>query len=253
MIRRMMTSAVFAGVTAGCVAAALHFTFVQQKILLAETYENGSAIHFAGVPSVVAQDHAAQDGDADHAHGPVAAESGAGAHDHPAGAEPGVLARNGLTLLFMALLYAGYGMILVAGFATAQHFGRRVTAREGLLWGIAGFATVQLVPAMGLPPELPGIEAADLAARQIWWAGTAVCTAGALALLGYGRTVYAAVAAVGLLTLPFLIGAPELDGFAGVVPPEVAAAFAARVLGVGLVAWALLGWLSAHLWNSSAG
>jgi hypothetical protein len=32
-------------------------------------------------------------------------------------------------------------------------------------------------PAIGLPPELPGIEAAALQSRQLWWVATAVATA----------------------------------------------------------------------------
>ncbi|MEI2612914.1 MAG: CbtA family protein [Candidatus Promineifilaceae bacterium] len=34
----------------------------------------------------------------------------------------------------------------------------------------------QLAPAFGLPPELPGMAAADLGARQVWWCGTALAT-----------------------------------------------------------------------------
>jgi cobalt transporter subunit CbtA len=174
------------------------------------------------------------------------------AHDHAPPGERSVLTRDGLTVLFMALVYVGYGLLLVAGFALADRFGHRVTARDGLLWGIAGFAAFQLMPAMGLSPELPGTIAADLTARQVWWLGTAVSTAVALGLIGYGRGWAAYGLAVVLLALPHLIGAPELEGFSGVAPPEVAAAFAARALGVGLVAWAVLGWLSARLWDGKA-
>jgi cobalt transporter subunit CbtA len=108
---------------------------------------------------------------------------------------------------------------------------------------------VQLAPAMGLEPELPGTVSAPLFDRQIWWAGTVLCSGAALAMIGYGRTLlWVAVAAV-LLAVPHIIGAPELETFSGVAPPEVAASFAARSLGLGLATWALMGWLAGWFWD----
>lgn len=254
MIQRMLASAMFAGVAAGLLAAVLHFTCVQSYILLGEEYESGARTHFAGETAPEAgHDHAAVadsdgTGTATEAHG----HGTAAGHDQAASGERSVLTRNGLTVLFMALVYVGYGLMLVAGFALADRFGHPVTARDGLLWGIAGFAAFQLMPAMGLSPELPGTMAADRTARQLWWLGTAVCTAGALGLIGYGRGWTAYAPAIVLLALPHVIGAPEVEGFSGVAPPEVAAAFAVRALGVGLVAWAVLGWLTARFWDGKA-
>lgn len=254
MIQRMLASAMFAGVAAGLIAAVLHFSFVQGYILLGEQYESGAATHFAPAAGAEAgHDHAATETTAAPGeHDPAATGTDGHAHSHAAPGERSALARNGLTVLFMALIYVGYGLMLVAGFALADRFGHRVTAREGILWGIAGFAAFQLMPAMGLSPELPGTMAADLSARQAWWLGTAICTAAALALIGFGRGWAAYAPAILLLALPHLIGAPTPDGFSGVAPPEVAAAFATRALGVGLVAWAVLGWLSARLWDGKA-
>jgi cobalt transporter subunit CbtA len=111
-----------------------------------------------------------------------------------------------------------------------------------IVWGIAGFAAFQLAPAMGLAPELPGTLAADLGARQVWWWGTVASTAIGLGLLGYGRGLVTTAIAVVLLVAPHVIGAPELEGFSGVAPPEVAAAFGSaswrRPCG-----WALMGWV----------
>jgi cobalt transporter subunit CbtA len=232
----MLTSAMFAGVVAGLLAALLHFAFVQKYILLGETYETGAATHFAGAPHP--DDHAAEAG---HDHS---------THDH--GEAPSTYTRNAWTVVFSALVYIAYALILVAGFGLARVFGHTITAREGLLWGIAGFAAFQLAPAMGLPPELPGTPAADLAARQVWWWATVAATGGALALLAYGRTALAAVIAVLLLAAPHVIGAPLPDGFSGTAPPEVAGTFAARVLGVGLAVWAMLGWVAGFVWAREA-
>lgn len=248
MFQRMLTSALFAGVAAGLLAAALHFVFVQNYILLGEAFESGERVHFSGsaVPQGAHSHDAAGEplaaaGD-DHAH----------AHAHPAPGDAGAIRRNGLTVLFTTLIYSGYGLLLVAGFALADRFGYRIGAREGLLWGIAGFAAFQLMPAMGLAPELPGTLAAEFQARQIWWLGTVLCTGAGLGLIGYGTGLPSYGLAGLLLALPHIIGAPQIEGFAGLAPPEVAAAFSARVLGVGLIAWAALGLFAGRLWNGKA-
>ena len=59
--------------------------------------------------------------------------------------------------------------------------------REGLLWGLGGFAVFMLAPSLGLPPELPGMPAAELGPRQVWWLLTAAATAAGLALLAFRR------------------------------------------------------------------
>jgi cobalt transporter subunit CbtA len=242
MIQRMLTSALVAGCAAWLLAAVLHFAFVQKYILLGEDYETGAAVHFGGVAPAT-DDHATEE-----AHTHDAADEG---HSHDdAGAS--TTTRNLWTTVFFGLVYVAYAMILVAGFGLARVYGKVITAREGLLWGIAGFAAFQLVPAMGLAPELPGTMAADLGARQVWWWGTAAATAVGLGLLGYGRGLVTTLVAVALLAAPHIMGAPELDGFSGVAPPEVAAAFSARVLGVGLAVWALMGWVAGHVWAGGA-
>jgi predicted cobalt transporter CbtA len=50
-----------------------------------------------------------------------------------------------------------------------------------------------------------------------------------------------------LIALPHVIGAPVLDEFYGVAPPELSATFATRVIGVAFFSWALLGALVARL------
>ncbi|MEZ5886941.1 MAG: CbtA family protein [Paracoccaceae bacterium] len=256
MIQRMLAGALFAGCAAGLLAALLHFAFVQNVLLLAEEYESGTLVHFQGAQGGDghSHDHAATGetaAEADQPSGAGAAETG---HDHAAtdgeGASP--VKRNALTVMFFMLTYTGYAMVLVAGLALAAQMGITVGAAEGVLWGIAGFVTFQFAPAMGLAPELPGTVAADLGERQVWWWSTVVCTGAGLALLAYGRTLLTALAAGALLAAPHVIGAPELDQFFGTAPPELAAKFAARVLGAALVTWAVMGWIAAKLWSGKA-
>jgi cobalt transporter subunit CbtA len=243
MIQRMLTSALFAGCAAGLFAALLHFAFVQEYILLGEQYETGTLVHFGGAGDAPApQGHEGHEG---HSTGATGSD--------PQELSEGGLSRNGLTVLFWVVTYVGFGLLLVAGFALAEHFGHQVAARDGILWGLAGFAALQLAPALGLAPELPGTIAADLTAREIWWFATVLATGTGLALLAYGRGLAPALLAGALLAAPHVIGAPQLDTYWGVAPPEVAAAFAARVLAVGLAGWVALGGLAARLWCRKPG
>lgn len=256
MFQRMLTSALFAGVAAGLIAALLHFAFVQRLILLGEQYETGEITHFtagsSGADALVApHSHDVADNGQIVA-GQDAAEQDTQSHDahsHGAGEEASTLKRNSLTVLFMVLIYTSYGMLLTAGFGLMASLGYQIGPKEGVLWGVAGYIAFQLAPAMGLAPELPGTIGADLGARQIWWWSTVACTATALGLLAYGRQVWTFVLAGGLLALPHVIGAPQPEAFFGVAPPELAAAFSARVLGVALIVWACLGALAGHFWS----
>lgn len=220
MFSKIVTSALFAGFCAGLIAALLQLVFVQPVLLHAELYEGGDLVHF-GAEAV-------------------------SAHPDLPGLDP---VRDGLSLLFSALIYVGYALILVAAMGIASDRGITINARTGLIWGIAGFVAFHFAPALSLPPEVPGVAAADVAERQVWWWSTVAATAIALALIAFGRNWVLWVLAAVLLLAPHLIGAPHPDAFSGPVPPELAALFAARALGVGFAAWALLGLLAGYFWQ----
>jgi cobalt transporter subunit CbtA len=232
MFRRIFAAALGAGIGVGVLIAALQHVALVPMILEAEKYEKGTVAPH-------------------HKHGAISTQSGmavasllvteAKAHDHEADA-PMVAEdspwRPVFTWMATTLTSVGFALLLVGAYAVS---GRAVDAREGLLWGIAGFAAFALAPAFGLPPELPGSVAADLVARQAWWIGTAVATAAAIGLMLFARASWAIPAGVALLVAPHVIGAPHPPAGAGLVPPELAAAFAARSLGINAAFWALLG------------
>ncbi len=223
MFSRFVTSALFAGAVAGLIAGLLQLAFVQPVLLHAELYESGELVHFGA--------------DAVSAH-PVL---------------PGFDAvRDGLSLIFTMLTYTGYALILLALMSLAEDRGARIDARTGMIWGIAGFVMFHLAPAFTLAPEVPGVAAADVGARQVWWFATVAAAGVALWLIAFARSWPFWVVAVVLLTAPHLIGAPEPDSFSGTVPPEIAALFAARALGVGLAAWVLLGSFAGFFWQREA-
>ena len=239
MLSRLLTSALIAGAAAGLIAALLQLVFVQPVLLHAELYEGGDLTHFAA------------EGGHDHDHDHATDAEAAPADDHAAPPDTGGidLQRDGLSVLFSIVVYVGYGLLLVGAIASAENRGHRVTTREGLLWGLAGFIAVQLAPAFGLAPELPGMAAADITQRAIWWLATVALSAGALWLIAFGKNWGMWAAAIVMAALPHIIGAPHPHELTGPTPPELAAQFAGRALGVGLVAWALLGLFTASLWT----
>lgn len=260
MINRMLSSALFAGFAVGLLAALLQYAFVEKLILRAEQYESGELVHFQNVAAMARQDAAmaaaADTATTDSTGAATMAEtigSDADGHDNHAPTEASSLLRQGLSVLFAALIYTGYALVLAAGYGVSWMFGQVVTVQKGLLWGLAGFAAFQLAPAMGLEPELPGATAASLDARQLWWVGTAIATAAGLGLLAFGRGGVPWIAGLALLAMPHVIGAPELASYSGTAPPELAASFAARSLGVGLVTWVALGGVLAWFTGESRG
>ena len=232
MTKHLLVSGLLAGFVVALLATLLQFAFLERNILLAERYEAGELQHFGGA----GLDHEATEPAAD---------------DHTTAPAP-FWQRQAKTLLTMSITYCGYGLVLVAGIALARHCGKTVGRAEALLWGLAGFAAFSLAPAMGLEPALPGVEGADLAFRQVWWLFCAGATMAGLALLAYGNGLVPRLAAVVLLFIPHIIGAPHPAEFSGIVPPELASQHAARSLGAGLVAWVTLGGLAHWLWSRPA-
>lgn len=141
-------------------------------------------------------------------------------------------------IAFALLLTAGYGLR-----------GGDVDWRTGLFWGLAGFATFALAPSLGLPPEVPGTEAAPLLSRQIWWVATALATGGALGLLFLQRRAVGVVAAVVLLILPHLYGAPQPAEYRSAAPAALAHEFVTASIVTSLLFWLALGSMTGHFYR----
>lgn len=227
MSQKLLTSAVFAGVAAGLIAALLQFWLVIPSLLEAELYETGERLHFSAV----------------------------GSPQSPRGAPPlgDDWQRHFMSIGFNLVTYVGFAFLLLAAMVYAEWKGlSQISARTGLIWGIAGFFIVQMAPAVGLPPGLPGTIGPDVGARQAWWLGTIASTGIGLWLIAFMPGVSALVGLV-FVAVPHLIGAPQLDTYWGVAPPELAAQFAARSLGVAAAGWAALGGFAGWLWSRSEG
>src|SRR5438552_2422253 len=180
MLRRILLTGLIAGTAAGLFAAGLQHLRLIPLIAAAEVYE-------------VAGAHA------EHQHSQPGAAAG---EWEPA---PG-LERTGYTVLADVLAGIGFALLLAGGVALAQARGYPIDARRGLIWGAAGFLVFALAPAIGLPPELPGMQAAGLAARQEWWLSTAAATALGLGLLVFAPQAVLRVIGAAILILPHLVG-----------------------------------------------
>jgi len=233
MLRKILTAAIFAGVISG-----LGITLVQEftttpLILRAEVYENTAwsrePTRFRPASLVLA--HAGE------THDPATASDW-----HPAGRLDRLLA----TLLSNIVTAVGFGLILVACYSL---YGRKVNGRQGVIWGMAGFTIITLAPALGLPPELPGTIAADLSDRQIWWFAAVGSTATGLWLMVFRPGWMFSLLGIAALALPHLVGAPHPESIGGAVPPELASHFVAASLVTSAIFWAMLGWLSATLYD----
>jgi len=117
------------------------------------------------------------------------------------------------------------------------------------MWGLAGFAVFTVAPGLGLPPELPGVPAAPLLPRQIWWIVTALATAAGLGLIVFRRSVPASIAGLALIVLPQLVGAPELEHVETNVPGSLTHQFVVAVTLTSLVFWSTLGSLTGFVFG----
>jgi cobalt transporter subunit CbtA len=248
MIIRVLLAALAAGLVAGIMMSPLQYTKVIPIILHAEQFEGGHS-HEHGAASAKV-DHVHSDGSAHTAdHQPVLATDAekAGAHQHDAPAEVAVAETSEEPLFFgrfwntiLANMVTGAGFaLLMAGVSMAA--GVNVTLSTGLVWGALGWLCVQLLPSLGLPPELPGFPYADLNERQVWW----VATVG-LSIVGFWLlllTKSKATKSLGAIALiaPHVYGAPQPQDISGIVPAYLASQYAVAALATTLFFWLVLG------------
>ncbi|TCL76070.1 CbtA family protein [Rhizobium sp. BK251] len=237
LFRSIVFTSVLAGLIVGVAVSAVQFVGTSQLILKAEVFEKAGE---ATAPDAVAP--------AGHSHDAAAPatddHSAMAAHEHEEGGwEPADgLERNAFTVAANILTAIGYSLVLTGLIAFRS---KPVTWREGLLWGLAGFACVMIAPMLGLPPELPGTPAAPLGERQVWWIGTAVATAAGIALIAFQRKPWAAALAIVLIAAPHLIGAPAApEGEQALAPEALEHQFVIAAVLTSLLFWALLGSLS---------
>jgi cobalt transporter subunit CbtA len=210
VLRRLVFAALCAGLLSGVFATVAHQIVTVPLILQAETYERPSERAMAAA----------------HEHNSSAWEPENGAE------------RTAYTLLADILTGVGFALLVGAGLTLR---GGEVGWRQGLLWGLAGFATFVIAPSLGLPPQLPGTEAAPLFDRQLWWLGTAVATSCALALIAFATRARWTILAALLVVLPHLYGAPEPPEDIAAAPAALSHHFIVAATMVNFLFWLILG------------
>jgi cobalt transporter subunit CbtA len=250
VFRSIVFTAAAAGLVVGIATTGLQHLGTLPLIQKAEVFERQAAQ--SDSQKTEAQKPESSGAQARHSHGAadghaaLGHDHGAGGHDHAAAAwEPADgFERNAYTALFNVVEWIGFGLLLAGALVLA---GRPTGWREGVFWGLGGFVAFSLAPGLGLPPELPGMPAAALEARQIWWIGTAAATAAGLALLALNRSVVGAVIGLLLIAAPHLVGAPRLMVVESSISDAMAHRFVVTVFLTTLVSWVLLGGLSGWL------
>ena len=200
MIRALILSAAAAGVVGGLVAAAYQALAVTPLILEAEVFEHAAK----------ATSEAVSEAD---------------------------FGRHLLTSLATIVLAIG-GALILLGLMVLD--GGAITARRALPWGAGAFLALALAPAIGLPPELPGMPAADLAERQIWWLATVIATAFGLWTIFCRGGPASIVLGVLVIVLPHVVGVPQPVSHDSDVPAGLAAQFVASSLAGSLILWIIV-------------
>lgn len=226
IFRNVVFVAALTGLVSAVVMTALQAFTTVPLILQAEVYEKaGAAPEQAAAPA----DPAAAGTDA-MAPGHV--------HDAEAWEPSDGFERYAFTVIANLVTGIGFALMLVA---TSEFAGGIGNWRQGVFWGLAGFAVFTLAPGLGLPPELPAMPAADLTDRQVWWWGTAFATAAGLALIAFRRSPVLAIAGVALIVAPHVVGAPQPVSYETAIPEGLHHQFVVAVTMTNLVFWILLG------------
>ena len=232
----MIRSIFYPGLLAGILAGLFIFSAQQVKLVPmvfeAESYEGQAAggHDHGATPAEAPRSRSHEDG-AGHSHG----------DDEWSPADG--LERTAFSLFSNLITAIGFGLVLSAAFVLSR---RRISWREGIIWGLAGFASVHLAPAIGLPPELPGMAAEeDLVARQTWAMATTVLTAGGLALLFLAKQMLWRIAGALLIAAPHFVQIERVH-VEHAVPAELVSQFIVATLVVTALFWMLLGALTSY-------
>ncbi|TPK67160.1 MULTISPECIES: CbtA family protein [unclassified Mesorhizobium] len=241
LFRNVVFIAAIAGLVAGVVLACMQAYATVPLILKAEVYEQagGGHHHDHTAPAPTdnnAMNSAAPAGNAMSSAAPAAAEAVPAEEEGWAPADG--FERFAFSVLANIVTGIGFALVLVA---VSEFAGGIGNWRQGVFWGLAGFAVFTLAPGLGLPPELPAMPAAELLPRQIWWTATVAATAIGLALIAFPKSLPLAILGVVLIVAPHIVGAPQPDSFETPIPEGLHHQFVVAVTVTNLVFWLVLG------------
>jgi cobalt transporter subunit CbtA len=150
--------------------------------------------------------------------------------------------RTGWTVLTTVLTGIGFASLLFGFLGLA---GRELTAKNGVLWGLAAFACFHLAPSLGLPPTPPGVPVSDVWSRQLWWTCAVLSAAAGLWLLTRRAWMHR-IAGVLVFAAPHLVRVTAVVRDSA-VPPELMRNFAVASLVSVAIFWILVGGIGGYL------
>ncbi|MBC7682607.1 MAG: CbtA family protein [Ferruginibacter sp.] len=241
IFQRLIWAALATAVLVGGVQTGIQRWQAAPLILAAEVYEEQKAEAPEPVAPIVNSAH-------------VHAEAVAHEHEHGHGAAKEWEPANGFERIgwtLVANILHAFSMALLVFAVMGVVVAKRSAALGSLAlagWvAAAGFVSLHLWPSLGLHAEVPGMEAAPLHARQLWWALAVASAVGACAVAGFVRASWRWLVAAALLALPFVVGAPQLQGDAVVgFAPEARVALEQLA---GQFIWATT-WVALSFWAS---
>ena len=216
--RMLVVAALWSGLWAGLLLTAVQRVQVIPALLQAEVYEEQATVQQVHADAQTNQ-----------------------AHPHKAAWQPeNGWERTSYTAVANISLAVGFALLIGAA---GNLRGGISHWRSGLLWGLAGYAVFFVAPSLGLPPEVPGTEAAKLQDRQVWWLMTVADTALGLWLLAFAKTGQNKLFGALLLVSPHLIGAPQPDVPGSAAPAALADTFIMATAVANALFWLALGGL----------
>lgn len=230
--KKIVSAAALAGLLAGLLLTGIQELQVNPIILKAEVYEDAATIPQAA--------HVHSDAKTDHHE-----------HEHDAGAwQPANgWERTVFTALANISLAVGLGLLVGAGISLRDE---ESGWRAGLLWGVAGYLVFFVAPSLGLPPALPGTNAALLVDRQIWWLITVLATVMGLALLIFAKNWKLKILGAVLLVVPHALGAPQPQVYASAAPTDLVRTFIYATAAANAAFWLALGGLMGFFYKKTA-
>ncbi|MBF6569418.1 MAG: CbtA family protein [Candidatus Binataceae bacterium] len=215
MLAKTIYPAIAAGILAGVVFFTLQCWTTLPLIHQAERYENAAPAHVAS---------------------------------HAGEAPDSKFLRAAFTTAGDVLVAIGFGLLLTAMYAISGRYG----LIAGMIWGLAGFATFQLGPALVVSPSIPALELAPLPLRQNAWLIAALLTGIGLAIFAFGPKV-AKFGGLLLLFVPIVLFRYLFPLPNEAVPAQAVAAlehnFILLVIGDNLIFWLVLGAISGWMFE----
>jgi len=228
--RRVVSSALVAGVLSGFLLTVLQQLWVAELIVEAEKYEQ-----------VTSQ---APLNEGNHtAHVAFAQKDGI------RWMLQGSVQRVARTAVANSALGVGFALLLSAVLVLRC---KSVGRFSGLAWGLAGYSAFFVAPSLGLPPELPGMDVGSVAARQVWWIAVALMTAAGLWLLTAKLNWPFQLVACALVLIPHVVGPPmPLGEVAGSPLQSLKAPFIVATAVTNALFWVAIGGFTCFFYGRS--